>query len=343
MVAHLLHDCGLDLGPKEKWDTLAYSNPDGFWEHVDFLNINDEILARFDGGWDFPPSLPENWHRSEKLQNLRDRAQNLIAQFVDKQFWGWKDPRNSLTLPFWKDIVPDLKVIHCVRSPIEVRKSLRSRGSNSGKFSLSLWDDYTNSLIINAKNSPYLVTNYHNYFISSFDETTRLLDFIGLDVPKGELENIVKVVIKPSLFNQTSTLDELLDMPDSTKDLYIQVCKEANTNLDRRLRKLEGNPASIQLTALYALEMQDRVRVLSQQVQNSQKRITEQDFQIQNFINQIAEQEQHRNVLLTQIEFKDHQLQNLTLMANELLEIQSSRSWKLVQRIRKLKSRLIPT
>ena len=328
MIAHILHDCGVDLGPQEKWDTVAFSNPDGFWEHVDFLNINDEILAKFDGGWDFPPRFPENWHHSEKLQDLRDKAEKLVTSFSDKQFWGWKDPRNSLTLPFWKDLVPDLKVIHCVRSPVEVRKSLKNRGSNSGKFSFSLWDHYTNSLMMNAKDSPYLVTNYHSYFLSPLDEISRLLEFIELDSPKSELESLARQIIKPSLFKQTSTLDELLDMPGNTKNLYLQVIKESSETLDRTLEKLDEKQTTAQITAIYAYELEKQLR-------NSLNQISEQE-------KQIAQQQQERNVLLTQLEFKEQQLQNLAMRSKELTEIHSSRAWKFIQNIRKIKSWFIP-
>jgi hypothetical protein len=342
MIAHILHDCGLYLGPKEKWDTVAFSNPDGFWEHVDFLSINDEILAKFDGGWDFPPHLPKNWHHSEKLQDLRDRAEKLIASFSDKEFWGWKDPRNSLTLPFWKDLIPDLKVIHCVRSPVEVSKSLKNRGSNSGKFSFSLWDHYTNSLMMNAKDSSYLVTNYHNYFLSPFDEISRLLEFIGLDFPDSELENLAAQIIKPSLFKQTSTLEELLDMPRNTKDLYIQVLKDSNEYLDRILEKLDESQTTVRITAIYTFELEHQLRNALNQISEQQKQIAEQQKQIAQLQKQIAQLQQERNVLLTQIDFKEQQNQNLAMRSKELTEIHSSRAWKFIQNIRKIRSWFIP-
>ena len=30
--------------------------------------------------------------------------------------WGWKDQRNSLTLPFWEDLLPGLKTVIVVRA-----------------------------------------------------------------------------------------------------------------------------------------------------------------------------------------------------------------------------------
>lgn len=41
--------------------------------------------------------------------------------------WGWKDPRNTYTLPFWLDLFPDAKVIHIFRHPLDIVNSLRTR------------------------------------------------------------------------------------------------------------------------------------------------------------------------------------------------------------------------
>ena len=106
MVAHILHDCGLDLGPREKWKTVGHSNPDGFWEHVDFLNINDEILHRFDGGWDFPPTFPPNWHTSLQLKDVHDRAEKLIAEFSGKEFGDGRIRAILLLFHFGRTLFP---------------------------------------------------------------------------------------------------------------------------------------------------------------------------------------------------------------------------------------------
>jgi hypothetical protein len=41
--------------------------------------------------------------------------------------WGWKDPRNSITLPVWLKLFPDARVIHIVRNGVDVAESLYRR------------------------------------------------------------------------------------------------------------------------------------------------------------------------------------------------------------------------
>jgi hypothetical protein len=51
--------------------------------------------------------------------------------------WGWKDPRNTFTLPVWLDIFPEAKIIHLHRSGMDVALSLRRRGRR--EFRLQRW------------------------------------------------------------------------------------------------------------------------------------------------------------------------------------------------------------
>jgi hypothetical protein len=41
--------------------------------------------------------------------------------------WGWKDPRNTYTLPLWLALFPQGRVIHIVRHGVDVAASLRAR------------------------------------------------------------------------------------------------------------------------------------------------------------------------------------------------------------------------
>jgi hypothetical protein len=41
--------------------------------------------------------------------------------------FGWKDPRNTFTLPVWKRVFPNLRAIHIVRHGVDVAASLSRR------------------------------------------------------------------------------------------------------------------------------------------------------------------------------------------------------------------------
>jgi len=145
MVARLLHACGLDLGPESDLMPPAPDNPDGFWENLSFVAMNDELLNELGGAWDLPPRSTR--FIEKRFDEMRAKARLLVSAFSRSTVWGWKDPRNSLTLPFWRVIVPKLRTIIVVRNPLEVAYSLHHRNGVSFHLGLSLWVIY-NRLVL---------------------------------------------------------------------------------------------------------------------------------------------------------------------------------------------------
>jgi GT2 family glycosyltransferase/glycosyltransferase involved in cell wall biosynthesis len=179
MLTRLLHACGLYLGEENDLMPSQADNPDGFWEHLGFVALNDELLHELGGAWDLPPRANESV-TSSRLDPLRLKARLLIERFDPATVWGWKDPRNSLTLPFWQELLPGLKTIIMVRNPLEVAHSMRKRNGTSYSFGLRLWEIYNRRLIEAANGKDRLVTHYDLFFQEPERELQRMADFIGL-------------------------------------------------------------------------------------------------------------------------------------------------------------------
>src|SRR5262245_40061722 len=135
LVTQLLHSCGLYLGHDDDLMPPGPDNAAGFWENTKFVGINDEVLNALGGGWDCPPPPPDNWTTDRRLQR---RASVLLRQFLGRGPWGWKDPRTSLTLPFWKGCCPNSREVVCLRNPLEVALSLHERNGVSYALGLNL-------------------------------------------------------------------------------------------------------------------------------------------------------------------------------------------------------------
>jgi Uncharacterized protein conserved in bacteria len=83
MLTRLLHACGLYLGPQNQLMPPQADNPDGFWEHLGFVALNDELLSELGGAWDLPPKASENFKhvRLDPLRMKRDYwSKDLIRQ-----------------------------------------------------------------------------------------------------------------------------------------------------------------------------------------------------------------------------------------------------------------------
>src|SRR5213592_227467 len=207
MVTRLPHCCGLELGPKSELMPPQADNPEGFWEHLGFVALNDELLNELGGAWDLPPKTDETFEHA-RLDRLRMKAQLLIEPFNSAGLWGWKDPRNSLTLPFWQDLLPGVKTLIMVRNPLEVAHSMRERNGTSYSLGLRLWEIYNRRVIEAASEQNRLVTHYDSFFENPEVELRRIGAFVGL--PHSQIASAAALV-KTRRRHTHFTVEHLID------------------------------------------------------------------------------------------------------------------------------------
>jgi hypothetical protein len=196
LTTRVLNLIGVYLGPEEELlngelrqlageggEVLAGArdaNPNGFWEHYRIMRLNERILRAHGGSWRDPPSLPPGWERSSELDAEREEARALIAEsFGGQRLWGWKDPRNSLTLPFWRQLLPDLLYVVCLRNPLDVAVSLQRRDGMSLEQGFALWLAYIASALVNTSGRPRILVPYESHFEAPEDLAARLARFVG--------------------------------------------------------------------------------------------------------------------------------------------------------------------
>ena len=231
MVTRLLHRCGLELGPESDLMAPQADNPEGFWEHLGFVALNDKLLAALGGAWDLPPR-PDEGFTGPQLNPLRLKARLLIESFAPASVWGWKDPRNSLTLPFWQDLLPGLRTLIVVRNPLEVAHSMRERNGTSYSFALRLWEIYNRRLVEVANEKDRLVTCYDAFFENTESELHRILQFAALkDTELRSAAALVSTRRRHTHF----TIDDLIDadVSDEAIELYRSLIAEASPSKTR--------------------------------------------------------------------------------------------------------------
>jgi hypothetical protein len=137
MITRMLENLGLFVGKRKEENHEA----------LFFKRINNWLLKQSGGAWDYPDPI-------RKLLNNAD-VRAVVVNYIlhamqtprvasylgwDKYIhyhtpanlnipWGWKDPRNTYTLPIWLDIFPKSKIIHICRNGIDVANSLKVRAN----------------------------------------------------------------------------------------------------------------------------------------------------------------------------------------------------------------------
>jgi hypothetical protein len=110
-------------------------------ESVVFMRINEEILHQCGAFWSEPMAAHFVLAQPDAVEQCAASAREALAAQLDQYAggwhlsskphewppFGWKDPRNTFTLPVWKQIFPNLRAIHIVRHGVDVAASLASR------------------------------------------------------------------------------------------------------------------------------------------------------------------------------------------------------------------------
>lgn len=146
LLSRMLEALGLFLGKSK----------DENHEAVFFQTINDWLLHQAGGAWDNPMPIQYLLDSPEMSERTSDYIRRYlltspsVVGYVGwfnylrhrrlaplSRPWGWKDPRNTFTLPIWLKIFPQAKIIHLHRSGMDVALSLRRRGRR--EFRMQQW------------------------------------------------------------------------------------------------------------------------------------------------------------------------------------------------------------
>ncbi len=133
LAAQILERLGVFMGADQQADS----------ESVTFMLINEGILHQCGAFWSEPMSAHFALSQPEFVDRLaattRQALTAQVGNFVGRSGWrpgptpeesrpfGWKDPRNTFTLPVWKQIFPELRALHIVRHGVDVAASLARR------------------------------------------------------------------------------------------------------------------------------------------------------------------------------------------------------------------------
>ncbi|MGE0431455.1 MAG: hypothetical protein AB7S36_04270 [Planctomycetota bacterium] len=148
-ITRLLARTGIELGPPDQLLVAQPSNPHGHFELGPVVDISQRLLALHGGDWHRPPTIPDPLPDTDGLRALRAEAiEQLDLALGSARCWAIKDPRLSVTWPFWRPLLPEaVEVLICVRSPLNVADSLTRRDGFARVDGLRLWQRYVAAIL----------------------------------------------------------------------------------------------------------------------------------------------------------------------------------------------------
>jgi hypothetical protein len=137
LLAHLLQYLGLHVGDDADAALL---------ESRTMQEFNMQLFRAAGADWLSPAPMLSLLSDSHRCDQLAERLRRLcggkrVRGYLGKHHgpsncnlvsldrpWGWKDPRNTFTLPIWLRVFPNARVLHVHRNGVDVANSLQVRG-----------------------------------------------------------------------------------------------------------------------------------------------------------------------------------------------------------------------
>ncbi|PRY67390.1 sulfotransferase family protein [Halomonas ventosae] len=152
LLGRLLEQLGLFVGSRKDENNEALL----------FLKLNTWLLSQCGARWDHPEVIADLWSEeaapvisasTDYVKDLMSSPRAIEYLGIKKyiQFrsidniqcpWGWKDPRNTFTLPFWLNIFPEARVVFIERHGVDVAESLRVRAERSVRITMKRYEHF---------------------------------------------------------------------------------------------------------------------------------------------------------------------------------------------------------
>ncbi|MEJ2697363.1 MAG: hypothetical protein P8013_12020 [Candidatus Sulfobium sp.] len=227
-ITRAINLLGVYLGEeKDIFPALDY-NPEGLWERRDFNDLQGRLLAELKRTWDFGTPLPDGWQQGPEVKPFRDELVSLIkSNFSGVPLWGWKDPRSTIFIELWKDVLNELgiglSVVFAVRNPLVVARSLQRRDGFSLDKGFGIWFSYNIAALRSIKDIPVAFISYDG-FLDDWEQTLkRTTDCLAIEWPQDTagLREKMASFIRPDLRHSESTGEDLkkIGAPDPVREL----------------------------------------------------------------------------------------------------------------------------
>jgi hypothetical protein len=199
MIGRALGGLGVDLGPDSE---------------ARFARINAAVLETIGAAWNSPPAGDGSWTVRPELESLKREARTVSDALALAEPWGWADSASSLTLPFWRELFPDLQTLVCVRHPLELAAALEAEGTGSHAEALELWQAYYGAIDMLGERN--VVTHFSLYCDDAHAELERIARALHLAPSSADLSAAAAMIEAPAADGSPSDAD----LPGEVRQLY---------------------------------------------------------------------------------------------------------------------------
>src|SRR5579883_1495566 len=191
VITRSLQSMGVKLGDR-LMPGAAGINDKGFYEDLDIVVLNEEILS----------ACGKSWYSVEPIQPidvdyLCDRGYLLRAielirsKLAANEIFGFKDPRTAKLMPFWIRVFTtgefDVRFVLALRNPLSVAKSLEKRDGIHAEHAYLLWLDHVLTSLFCLQKQPVIAVDYDQLLLAPKEELQRVSAWLGKSLDQDDL------------------------------------------------------------------------------------------------------------------------------------------------------------
>jgi O-antigen biosynthesis protein len=320
-ITRALLAMGVQLGDK-LMDHDEGNNDKGFWEDVDINALNVEMLYALNNDWHHLSLIkPESWEFLNQKGFAERAAQLLQQKTIHAQVFGFKDPRISKLLPFWKEVFSkcnfQVNYILALRHPLSVALSLARRNAIDMEKSHLLWLIHMIKSLSAIAGSNYIVVDYDHLMQDANHELTRIAAKFQLTIDSAELEKYKSTFLDHHLRHTVFTSDDLMHhdrTSDLLRDVYTTLTdlsadkKMKDDELPAKTKYWEAELIKLNLSLSMADKVSFHLNHIYEQSLEKDKQILKLTDEKENEIKKLNESLEKAGQLATQIALLNQQL-----------------------------------
>jgi hypothetical protein len=141
------------------------TNPKGFFEPKDIVELHDEMLSALGSSWaDYRRLEPARFNSTAAAPFKARLVAALRAEYDNATMFVVKDPRICRFFPLWSDTAnifgAETRALLVIRNPLEVAWSLAQRDGLPHGYGLKLWLRYVLDSEFDTRHSPRTFVTY---------------------------------------------------------------------------------------------------------------------------------------------------------------------------------------
>lgn len=229
-VSASLAKLGFFFGEDQDFFPTDEFNQTGYWELRDVMAVNRRCLAALGMSYHKVNPIPSDWKQLPGIPKALDQIQEVLLKHFDgKERWGFKEPMTSAILPLYREVFDRNKIVPhyaiCVRNPLDVGASERSREPLMGDQSYGLWLHYTLAPLVETIGQSRSLIVYEQFVLDPPVALGDIAREVGVDGTEDEWMDADEM-IQPNLRHNRSDIDSLNAWPSLLRRTY-ELCLKA--------------------------------------------------------------------------------------------------------------------